>query len=316
MPNTSETIEATGNLGRLLVDRGRFDEAQQTLRDRPRSRAARRILSRTSTLPTCSPDLGPTRYSQRKQTRKAETALARSAADIVVNPSSGQRLYGRCPDDTRPHAAGIEPGRRTRKTTLRKRARRVVEGIRHRQSLGPDWRGHFSDAHGPCRDDSRKPNPRWLETYPLLLRASDGRSSLRRPVRRWIEELYRSDRPAAAGAGLLSAGRSSGARRALLHSPIVRLACAATIAQNSRLARQPANNELKTPGRASMRILIADDASSLPASVQDMFGRAPVGRCGRGKKTPERRERDHCLERRGCAGRGGGTGKEHRRRYG
>lgn len=34
-----------------------------------------------------------------------------------------------------------------------------------------------------------------------------------------------------------------------------------------------------------MRILIADDASSLPASVQDMFGRAPAGAAA-GKKTP------------------------------
>ena len=34
-----------------------------------------------------------------------------------------------------------------------------------------------------------------------------------------------------------------------------------------------------------MRILIADDASSLPASVQDMFGRAPAGAAA-DKKTP------------------------------
>ena len=33
-----------------------------------------------------------------------------------------------------------------------------------------------------------------------------------------------------------------------------------------------------------MRILIADDASTLPASVQDMFGRAPVGKSA--DKTP------------------------------
>lgn len=33
-----------------------------------------------------------------------------------------------------------------------------------------------------------------------------------------------------------------------------------------------------------MRILIADDSSTLPASVQDMFARAPVGKSA--DKTP------------------------------
>ena len=33
-----------------------------------------------------------------------------------------------------------------------------------------------------------------------------------------------------------------------------------------------------------MRILIADDSSTLPASVQDLFGRAPVGKSA--DKTP------------------------------
>ena len=160
--STRKRWRRAGNLGRLLEDRGRFDEAQQTYDDRARrepqgaSRAARR---------RCQPAHRPGPARTRAQAvRGSGTALARSAADLSRNLAARPRLHGRCPDESRPHAAGIEQGA-GRGSHAAKRAGRVVEGIRHRQPLVRAGAGISRTRVGACRDDSRKPSPRcWKPT--------------------------------------------------------------------------------------------------------------------------------------------------------
>ena len=141
-PSSAQVLgpDALGNAGRERQSRPAADGSRPLRRSpadlrRPRwPRAARRIPSRTSTSRYLLGDMGRLALA-RKQYARSGAATARSAADLSRDLAARPRLHGRCPDDARPRAAGVEQAARRRKSTLQTRAGRVVEGIRRRQSL-------------------------------------------------------------------------------------------------------------------------------------------------------------------------------------
>ena len=219
----------------------------------------------------------------RKQYPEAEQRLRESLQIYRAILAAGPQLHSRRPDEPRSRAAGVEQGEGSGGPVLAGRADRMVESTRQGQSPVRAGAGVSGTGVGHAKARFAEAEPALLESYPVLVRARMSEHHTA-SVRRWIEELLSVDRSCKAGGSLLPAGGRAATRRA---QPIALSSGSRGRPQSRRirrLARHPANKS-RSPGRASMRILIADDASTLPASVQDMFGRAPVGKSA--DKTPD-----------------------------
>ena len=191
-PEHSETHRRdAATSGRLLMERGRFDEAQQVYDDcagrepQGASRAARRRRQRRSA------NLGRLALA-RKQYRRSRAALSRSAAGSIARRCRPATV-------TRPAAltmlgrAQLELSRpQEAEETLQARAGRVVEGLRRKQRLYALARAVSRHGRGPLqRRFARSRSRRCSRRYPVLVRARLS-EQLTATVRRWIEELYRA----------------------------------------------------------------------------------------------------------------------------
>jgi tetratricopeptide (TPR) repeat protein len=275
-----------GNLGRLLMDRHRFDEAQQTYE------AALAASRKAHPEPHVDvgyllADFGRLEF-ERKRYREAE-AHYREALQIyraTLPPGHGYTaaaltMLGR----TQLELRQPQEAEKTLQSALQEWSKEYGVSspwyAQTRAFLGRAWalQRRFPEAEAAL-----------TETYPLLLRAQVD-AEMTATVRAWIEDLYRSTgRPQQAQAYFQQLSNKSAPRA--LHSPIVRLACAAAIAQNS----QPLHATRQQ--RAEVR------ESCHANSDRRRFD---------GRKDVRRRKRGHCSEWRNGRRRGPGSsgGEEH-----
>ena len=187
-PEHSETIDATGNLGRLLMERGRFDEAQQVYETA--------LAASRKAHPEPHVDVGYLLASlgrlalERKQYAEAERRY-REAIGIYEKTLPAGHGYTAAAL-TMLGRAQLELGRpQEAEATLQACAGGVVDGLRRQESRTTRRRARFSGRTWAVQRRFAEAEPALIETYPVLVQARLD-DQLTATVRRWIEDLYRA----------------------------------------------------------------------------------------------------------------------------